>query len=189
MDDLPALATLIAISARELSRDDYTGEQIEAALGSAWGIDTQLIADGTYFVVETDRLERGQPESGAGETHAAVVVACGGWSYRKTLFGADGQVGREPEVIDPEHDAARVRAFFVHPAWARRGLGRSLLELCEQRAREHGYRATELVATLPGVRLYQAFGYRPIEGEREGRVAYPLPGGGSIDFVPMCKRL
>lgn len=177
--DLPVLEGLIAESARRLSQDDYTTEQIEAALGSAWGVDTQLIDDGTYFIIEAIG------DSSPGRE----IVACGGWSYRKTLFGADAQSGREPEVIDPQHDGARVRAFFVHPSWTRRGLGKWLLELCESRALEHGYTSAELVATLPGERLYRVFGYRPIEKERSGKVAYPLPGGDTIDFIPMRKEL
>jgi GNAT superfamily N-acetyltransferase len=125
-----------------------------------------LIRDGTYFVVEVE----------------GKIVACGGWSRRKTRFGADAQAGRESDVLDPARDAARVRAFFVHPNWARRGIGRVLLERCEAEARAHGFRAAELVATLPGHRLYSRYGYRGDE-----RIAYPLRGGVTIEFIPMKK--
>lgn len=166
--DVFALKELIELSARALSRDDYTPRQIEAALRSAWGVDTQLIRDQSYFVGE----------------HAGQFVACGGWSFRRTLFGSDAQHDREPELLDPASDAARVRAFFVHPQWARRGLGRTLLALCESEARARGFRTAALVATLPGERLYRAHGY-----VSEGARSYPLPDGESILFVPMHKRL
>jgi N-acetylglutamate synthase-like GNAT family acetyltransferase len=164
--DVPVLEALIAESARDLCQGDYTGAQIEAAIGTAWGVDRELIRDGTYFVVESD----------------GAIVACGGWSKRRTLFGGDAQPGRQSEVLDPTRDAARIRAFFVRPDWARRGLGVMLLERCEAEARAHGFRSAELVATLPGQRLYRAFGYIGDE-----RVEYPLPGGLTITFVPMRK--
>jgi GNAT superfamily N-acetyltransferase len=165
--DVSALRVLIADSVRGLSRTDYNDAQIDAALGSAWGVDTQLIRDGTYFVAEWE----GKP------------IACGGWSFRATLFGGDHQEGRRSDALDPSCDAARIRAFFVHPRWARRGIGRQLLELCEEKARAHGFRSAELVATLPGERLYRVCGYMG-QGTRE----YPLPGGKTIAFVPMRKK-
>ncbi len=166
LEDIPQLQELIAQSARALAREHYSSEQIEAALGSAWGVDTQLIRDKTYFVVV---------ESGA-------IIACGGWSKRKALFGADAMARGEPELLDPARDSARIRAFFVHPAWARRGIGTSLLQKCETEAGDAGFRSLELVATLPGQRLYERFGYRSL-GARE----YPLPKGLAITFVPMRK--
>ncbi|HYO24290.1 MAG TPA: GNAT family N-acetyltransferase [Lacipirellulaceae bacterium] len=166
LEDQAILEGLIAESARGLSRQDYTDEQIEAALHGAMGVDTQLIRDGTYFVVEAE-----------GE-----IVACGGWSRRKTLFGADSHAARQSELLDPAHDAARIRAFFVRPAWARQGIGRALLERCEAEARAAGFRSAELMATLPGWRLYKAMGY-----EGETRIAYDLGGGITIEFVPMRK--
>ncbi len=166
LDEVPALQELIARSARELCRDDYSEAQIEAAIGTAWGVDTELIRDETYFAVEAD-----------GE-----IVACGGWSRRKTLFGADAAADRESETLDPTTDSARIRAFFVRPDWARQGIGNLLLEECESEARAHGFRSAELVATLPGHRLYQMFGYVGDE-----RVEYPLTGGISIEFIPMKK--
>jgi GNAT superfamily N-acetyltransferase len=166
--DVPGLRSLIELSARALSRDDYSSEQIEGALRGAWGVDTQLIDDGSYFVGE----------------HERGMVACGGWSYRKTLFGGDAQLGREAETLDPARDAARIRAFFVHPDHARQGLGRALLDLCERAAIARGFRAAELVATAPGERLYRACGYAS-----DGPRSYPLPDGNNIVFVPMRKSL
>ncbi|HKU40167.1 MAG TPA: GNAT family N-acetyltransferase [Polyangiales bacterium] len=162
------MQALIERSARALSRDDYSDEQIEAALGGAWGVDSQLIRDRSYFIGE----------------HAQRAVACGGWSWRKTLFGGDAQLGREPETLDPRQEAARIRAFFVDPEWARIGLGRVLLELCEREARAAGFSSAALVATLPGERLYAACGY-----QSEGARSYPLGEGKSIVFVPMRKLL
>jgi GNAT superfamily N-acetyltransferase len=166
--DAGAIERLIAHSARELSRGDYTSAQVEAALGSAFGLDSQLVRDGTYFVAEVD-----------GE-----LAACGGWSFRKTLFGADAAETREPEFLDPAREAARIRAFFVHPRFARRGLGRALLALCEDEARRRGFAAAALMATLPGERLYRASGYAASDP-----VDHELPGGVRIRFVPMQKRL
>lgn len=166
--DVPAIERLVARSARGLMGGDYSGAQVEAALGSAFGVDTQLVRDGTYFVAEVD----------------GALAACGGWSFRKTLFGADGAETREPEALDPARDAARIRAFFVDPGFARRGLGQALLALCEAEARGRGFAAAALMATLPGERLYRAAGYAA-----EGSVDHDLPGGLAIRFVPMRKQL
>jgi GNAT superfamily N-acetyltransferase len=166
--DVPAIEALIAASARALSAADYSAEQIEAALLGAWGVDTELIRDETFFVGEA-----------GGE-----LVLCGGWSRRATSFGGDAYERRESRLLDPEHEAARIRAFFVDPRWARRGLGSYLLALCEREARAAGFVTAELVATLPGERLYARHGY-----VSDGRRGYPLPEGGSIDFVPMRKQL
>jgi GNAT superfamily N-acetyltransferase len=168
LEDAPRLRALIEKSARELGGRDYRTEQIQAALGGAWGVDTQLIRDSTYFAVD----------------HNTHIVACGGWSRRKTLFGSDNLAGREADLLDPQQDAARIRAFFVDPDWARRGLGRMLLERCESEARAEGFRAAELVATIPGERLYRTCGYTG-----DAWVKYPLPGGLTIDFMPMRRKL
>jgi len=161
------LRRLIAASIRGLGAPDYTPRQIEAALTGAFGVDTQLIADGTYFVVvaPTDEL-----------------VACGGFSFRATLFGSDTASVRDARRLDPTREAARIRAFFVHPAHARRGLGAWLLEISETAARAHGFTAFELMATLPGTRLYRTRGY-----VGETVLDHPLPGGERIRFVPMRK--
>jgi GNAT superfamily N-acetyltransferase len=166
LDDIPAIESLIALSARGLSRNDYREAQIEAALGTALGVDSQLIRDGTYFVAEAD----------------GTLVACGGWSWRKTLFGGDVEAGRQPESLDPVREAARIRAFFVHPGWARQGLGRTMLDLCEAEAGRGGFRSAELMATLPGERLYRTCGYESLDS-----IEHTLPGGVAIRFVPMRK--
>jgi GNAT superfamily N-acetyltransferase len=168
LEDVPVLEEVIAASARGLSRKDYTAAQVEAALGGAFGVDSELIRDGTYFVAEAD----------------GGIVACGGWSRRATRFGSDRQPGRQSSVLDPTRDAARIRAFFVRPEWARRGLGRLLLERCEAEADAQGFRALELVATLPGVPLYRACGY--VAGEP---FDHTLAEGLTIRFVPMRKEL
>jgi len=165
-DDRPALQALIARSARELSARDYRPEQIEGALRGAFGVDSQLIDDGSYFVVEAN----GTP------------VGCGGWSRRRTLFGGDARAERDDQELDPATDAAKIRAFFVDPAYARQGIGKALLEHCETEARAHGFTRFELMGTLPGVRLYQALGYVGSE-----TVHYPVAPGVTIEFVPMRK--
>jgi GNAT superfamily N-acetyltransferase len=164
--DLPALGPLIAASARELSRGDYTPEQVEGALRGAFGTDTQLIRDGSYFVIEAE----------------GRLAGCGGWSRRRTLFGSDARAGRDATELDPATDAAKIRAFFIHPDFARRGLGTLMLERCEQDAMAHGFTRFELMGTLPGVRLYAARGYQAGE-----RIEWPLGEGLAIPFIPMSK--
>jgi len=165
--DLPSLGPLIAASARGLSRGDYTPEQVEGALRGAFGTDTQLIRDGSYFVIEAD----------------GRLAGCGGWSRRRTMFGSDARADRDATELDPAKDAARIRAFFIHPDFARRGLGTLMLERCEQDAMAHGFTRFELMATLPGVRLYAARGY--VAGDR---IEWPVGGGVAIPFVPMSKQ-
>lgn len=176
-EDGPAIEALIERSARALGRDDYRDDQIEGALRGAFGLDTQLIEDRTYFVVESQE----------------TLVACGGWSFRKTLFGGDsgggdtvGNAGvkRDPETLDPERDAAKIRAFFIDPNHARRGLGSLILDTCERAAIDRGFRRAELMATLTGLRLYAARGYRAGD-EMEFQITPDL----SITFVPMEKPL
>lgn len=167
LDDLRVIEEVIIESVRGLARSDYTDAQIEAALGTAWAVDTDVIRDGTYVVVQA----------------ADQIVTCGGWSWRATLFGGNDQDGRRPEALDPQCDSARIRAFFVRPNWARRGIGRMLLLRCEAEARARGFRSAELMATLPGQRLYSALGY--VGGEP---VDHPLRNGLTIRFVPMRKK-
>ena len=168
MNDCGEIEKLIALSARELSAKDYTPEQIEGALQGAFGVDTQLIIDETYFVVEMN----------------GALVGCGGWSKRKTLFGSDKREARDSAELNPETDAAKIRAFFVHPDWARRGIGRAILAKCESDAKAFGFRSLELMSTLPGVPLYSACGFVGSE-----RIAYSLPSGITIEFLPMRKVL
>ena len=168
LDDRSALQKLIAESARGLSRPHYTDAQVEVALGSAFGVDSELIRDGTYFVAEAD----------------GAIVGCGGWSRRATLFGSDAQPGRKSDLLDPVKDSARIRAFFVHPDWARRGIGRAILERCEAEAKANGFRTAELLATLPGHEFYRMLGY-----EGDERVEYVLRDETRIAFIPMKKSL
>jgi GNAT superfamily N-acetyltransferase len=166
--DIPQLAALIARSAQALSAADYTQSQVAGALRGAFGVDTQLVDDGTYFVAED----------------GGVIAGCGGWSFRATLFGSDARTDRDASMLDPRTHAAKIRAFFVEPAQARRGVGSLLLERCETEASERGFSRVEMMATLPGVRLYAARGYVGTQ-----RVSYDLGNGEHIDFVPMSKEL
>jgi GNAT superfamily N-acetyltransferase len=166
--DIPQIEALIARSARGLSKDEYRPSQIEGALRAAFGVDTQLLTDQTYFVAEED----------------GRFVACGGWSFRSTLFGSDARAGRDSSALDPRTQAAKIRAFFVDPDNARRGIGSRLLERCEQEAYAHGFSRVELMATLPGVRLYAARGYVGAD-----MVRFDVGAGETIEFIPMQKTL
>jgi GNAT superfamily N-acetyltransferase len=166
MADLPALQTLIATSVRSLSAGFYTPAQIEAAITEVFGVDTQLIADQTYYVI----VDAGEP------------VAAGGWSGRRTLYGGDQMKGAEDPRLDPGTEAARIRAFFVHPARARRGLAKRLYQECARAARAAGFRRFELMATLPGEPLYAALGFSPVE-----RIALPLAAGVELPLVRMAR--
>jgi GNAT superfamily N-acetyltransferase len=164
--DIPALTALIDASVRGLQAGDYTADQIDGALRSVYGVDTQLIEDGTYYAVET----------------AGMIVACGGWSRRRTLYGGDRCAGREDSLLDPASEAAKIRAFFVHPDWARRGIASLILETCESAALAEGFHRLEMGATLTGVPFYTARGYAAAE-----TVGVPLGGGSSMPIVRMVK--
>lgn len=163
--DIPALEALIAQSVMEL-QVDYSQDQRRGALGTVFGVDTQLLKDGTYFVVELGN----------------EIVACGGWSRRKTLFGSDAIAGKDDNSLDPKVDAARIRAFFVHPDHTRRGLGTLVLKACEDAARAAGFTRFELVATLSGVALYAVHGFQATE-----YFETPLPDGLMLPVVAMSK--
>jgi GNAT superfamily N-acetyltransferase len=165
--DTAPMAALIEHSVRTLQAPDYSPQQIAGALSGVFGVDSQLIADGTYYVVESDQRE---------------LVACGGWSRRKTLFGGDQAAGREPELLNPATDAAKIRAFFVHPLWARQGIGTMLLDYCETMAAAEGFKRFEMGATLTGVSLYLVRGYQVVEA-----VDVPLPNGHTLPIVRMSK--
>lgn len=165
-DDIPALNALIERSGRELSRGYYTPAQVDAAVRYVFGVDSRLVADSTYLVVRD----------------GDEIVACGGWSRRRTLYGGDQRPVGPDEMLDPATDAARIRAFFVAPEHARRGIGRLLLEACASAAAAAGYRRLELMATLPGVPLYAACGFREI-----GPRTDILPDGTALDFVHMAR--
>jgi GNAT superfamily N-acetyltransferase len=167
-DDVPALERLIEASVRALGAGYYSPLQIESSLKYVFGVDTQLIADGTYFVVEVD----GQ------------IAGCGGWSKRRTLYGGDKMKGAEDDLLDPQTEPSRIRAFFVHPDFARRGIGRMLLAACERAAGQAGFTALELAATLPGEPLYAACGFHVIE-----RIEATLPDGVTVPIVRMGKSI
>ncbi len=166
--DVPALQALIAESGRALSVGFYAPAQIDVVVAHVFGVDSQLVADGTYYVIDA-------PDGPA---------AAGGWSRRRTLFGGDQMKGADDPLLDPATDDARIRAFFVHPRWARRGLARRLYARCAADARAAGFRGLALMATLPGEPLYRALGFVPLE-----RVTLRLPGGVDVDFVHMRRDL
>lgn len=170
MSDVPILQELIDSSVRGLQMNDYNDEQIDRALATVYGVDTQLIEDGTYFVAEAKNDDE------------LVIVGCGGWSKRKTLYGADHFHGREDTLLNPQTDAAKIRAFFIHPNWARRGIGTKILETCETAAKSSGFIRFEMGATLTGIPLYQARGYVEIEN-----LEVPLGNGISLPIVRMAK--
>jgi|ERR1041384_635068 N-acetylglutamate synthase-like GNAT family acetyltransferase len=168
MEDRNAIQQLIADSARRLSREHYTDLEIETAIETVFGVDTSLIEDGSYFVVESD----GQ------------LAGCGGWSKRKTLFGGDQYTSREVGYIDPKKEPAKIRAFFIHPDHARKGIARAILNLCETEARAHGFRALELLSTLPGIEFYKKCGFA-----ETGTLDLDLTEEVKLKFVPMRKEL
>src|SRR5215472_7543540 len=165
-EDVPALERLIQASVRVLQAPDYTEEQRETALRMVFGVDTQLIHDGTYFAVEAE----------------GGIVACGGWSRRKTLYGGDHHAGREDALLNSEADPARIRAFFVRPGWERRGIGSAILQASEAAAAAEGFRHFELGSTLTGVPFYKAYGYVEIE-----RIDAPLGDELILEVVRMAK--
>jgi len=170
-DDIFALHALIEASVRSLQAGDYTPAQIEGALGTVLGLDTQLIRDRTYFLVEAENIDG-----------TITLAGCGGWSKRKTLFGSDGASVREPELLDPQTDAAKVRAIFVHPDFARRGLGSLILAHVEAAAHSAGFLHFEMGSTLTGVPLYHLKGYVEVE-----RIEVPLHNGEALPVVRMVK--
>ena len=167
--DVDSIRELIDVSVRGLAKGIYTDDQIERSIRSVFGVDSTLITDGTYFVAAID----------------GRLAGCGGWSRRKTLFGAgDYESSRDDSLLDPQREAARIRAFFIHPSAARKGVGTAILELCESAALAEGFKAAEMMATLPGVPLYAARGYGELE-----RVDVPLDSTESIVCIRMRKEL
>ena len=166
--DIDAIKDLIEKSVHGLQAGEYSKSQRDAALGTVFGVDTNLLKDQTYFIIEV----------------GGKIAGCGGWSYRKAMFGADTLTNAEPEKLDPANDAARVRAFFIHPDFARRGLGAVILEHCENAARKAGFKKCALGATLTGVPFYEKHGYKEIE-----KLETPLPNGETLGIVMMDKSL
>ncbi len=165
--DIPALESLIAQSARVLGRGHYSAAETEAAITHVFGVDSELVADGTYLVVE------------AGER----IAGCGGWSRRPTLFGGDRFAARQSGLLNPATDPAKIRAFFVHPDFARQGVADALLSACEAAAAAAGFHRLELMATLPGLPFYRARGF--VAGAAQPH----LLDGIEVTFVPMAKAL
>jgi GNAT superfamily N-acetyltransferase len=168
LEERDAMRQLIAESARHLSRAHYDDQQIETAIATVFGVDTDLIEDGTYFVVEID----------------GTLVGCGGWSKRKTLFGGDQYTSRDAGYLDPTSEAAKIRAFFIHPDHARKGIARALLNHCEAEARAQGFSALELMATLPGIEFYKSCGFT-----ETGNFDLQLTEAVKLELVPMRKEL
>jgi GNAT superfamily N-acetyltransferase len=168
LSDIPVLQKLIPLSARELSKNYYTPQQIDSAIKYIFGVDTQLISDKTYYVAEAE----GQ------------IVGCGDWSKRKTMFGGDQMKAQQDPVLDPKTDAGRIRAFFIDPNWARKGIGRRIIQACEDAARVDGFTRMELVATMPGEPLYAALGY-----EVTKRFDQPMTDGTTLPLAHMKKQL
>jgi GNAT superfamily N-acetyltransferase len=168
LEERDSLRQLIADSARHLSREHYDDEQIETAIATVFGVDTDLIEDGTYLVAESD-----------GE-----LVGCGGWSKRKTLYGGDQFTSRDAGYLDPESEPAKIRAFFIHPNHARKGIARAILSECESEARAQGFRALELMATLPGIEFYKSAGF-----SETGNFDLQLTEAVRLKLVPMRKEL
>lgn len=161
-EDQAEIEKLIAESVQGLSRDDYDARQIELSIKTVFGVDIELIADGTYFIAETEN---------------GKIAGCGGWSKRKTLYGASVYShSRDSDLLNPETDAAKIRAFFIHPGFARKGLGTKILDMCEREAKACGFRSAEMMATLPGVKLYAVRGY---SGDEEVNV----PVGENINII------
>ncbi|MFW0717476.1 GNAT family N-acetyltransferase [Pedobacter sp. N23S346] len=168
LNDVGTLELLLHASVRSLSAGYYTPQQIESSLKYIFGIDNQLIEDQTYYLIEN------------GDT----IVACGGWSKRNTLYGGDQYKELADPLLDPSMDAARIRAFFVHPDWKRQGLGRMMINICEKAAIAHGFKSFELGSTLSGEALYTAMGYKRIEEEK-----VPLADGTYLQIIHMEKSI
>lgn len=167
-DDAPAISALMEASIRAIFPAYYDARQVESSVVYVGHLDTQLIEDRTYFVHEAD----GQ------------IVSCGGWSRRNKLFAGPGDADDDDRLLDPATEPARVRAMFVRGDWTRRGLGRAILEACEDAARAEGFTRAVLGATLPGVPLYEAFGFHTVE-----EITVTMPDGVSVRALSMAKAL
>jgi GNAT superfamily N-acetyltransferase len=180
--DIPVLQALIDASVRGLQAQDYTPAQIEGALQTVFGVDSQLIADETYIVAEAQSgcMEPGDQQFVKAEP---IIVGCGGWSKRKTLYGGDRWTGRKDDLLDPLRDAAKIRAFFIHPDWARKGIGGMILEACEAAARASGFTRYEMGATLTGAKLFGVKGYVAVKP-----ISIPLMNGEVLPVLHMEKR-
>ena len=183
--DIPELRCLIEASVLGLQAGDYSPAQLKRALEVVYGVDTQLIADGTYFVAEApNNTAENVAAKDEQKSSPLLVVGCGGWSRRKTLYGGDQFAGREDSLLDPTTDAAKIRAFFVHPTWVRHGIGGMILGACESAAKTKGFHRLEMGATLTGIPFYKAKGYAELE-----QTEAPLGAGLSLPIVRMAKNV
>ncbi|MBZ5492875.1 MAG: GNAT family N-acetyltransferase [Acidobacteriia bacterium] len=173
--DIPVLRELIDASVRCLQSGDYSLAQIDSALRTVFGVDSQLIGDSTYLVVEAFPVASDREQQ-------PIIVACGGWSKRKTLYGGDRWRDRQDDMLNPKTDAAKIRAFFIHPNWARQGIGTLLLDACESAARAAGFKRFEMGATLTGAKLFEQRGYVAME-----RLQVPLEGDITLPVIHMVK--
>jgi GNAT superfamily N-acetyltransferase len=180
--DVPVLRELIDASVRGLQTQDYTPAQIAGALQTVFGVDSQLIADGTYIVAEVTQEGMESVNKGYAQS-ARLIVGCGGWSKRRTLYGSDHWTGREDALLDPLRDAAKIRAFFIHPDWARQGVGSMILQACEQAAKTAGFTRYEMGATLTGAKLFGVKGYVAVRP-----ISIPLVNGESLPVIHMEKQ-
>jgi GNAT superfamily N-acetyltransferase len=169
LEDSDEISALIELSARQLGGKFYDDNTIENALKGAFGVDTQLIKDETYYVICVNETK---------------IIACGGWSFRQTLFGSDSNNLRDPQKLNPQTDAVKIRAFFIHPQYARQGLGKQLLHQCESQAMKAGFNQTQLMSTLSGVDFYQKHGY-----VGKNHIDHKMNYGSFIKFLPMTKPL
>lgn len=174
--DIPSLQHLLERSVRGLQAQDYSPTQIDSALQMVYGIDSQLIADGTYYVAEE------YSDGAVDSAQRPKIVGCGGWGKRRTLFGGDQCLGRHDDLLDPRSEPAKIRAFFIHPNWSRRGIGSMLLDKCESDAQAAGFTTFEMGSTLTGLPFYRSHGYEEIS-----RIEIPLGAGDSFPIVHMRK--
>jgi len=165
-EDASVIEMLIRISAHVLQSSHYSEVQVDGAIGSVFGVDHQLLSDHTCFLAE----------------HKGQILGCGSWSRRKTLYGSDHWTGREDALLDPLRDAAKIRAFFIHPNWARRGVGSMILQACEEAAKSAGFARFEMGATLTGAKLFGAKGYVAVKP-----ITIPLVNGESLPVIHMEK--
>ena len=168
LDDAAEIEQLIELSVLALQAGDYTPAQMAGALGGVFGVDRQLIRDRSYFVAERD----------------GRIIGCGGWSRRQTLFGSDAIEGKDDAELRPGVDPVRIRAFFVHPGFARKGVGSQIMRACEDAAAANGFTSLTLVATLTGEKLYVRHGFEAVE-----RYATPLANGERLPMIVMQKPL
>ncbi len=168
VSDSDGISNLIKLSARELGGKFYTSQTIESALKGAFGLDSQLIEDQSYYVIESN----------------TQIIACGGWSFRKTLFGSNSNKLRNSNKLNPKTDSAKIRAFFIHPDFSRLGLGKVILSTCETQAKTHGFAKCQLMATLSGIDFYHKNAYRG-----KDYVYHHMDDKNKIEFLPMSKTI